>query len=62
MARAPNDPGLACAGSATQAAATRVQVRAATDRPAAWPAARRKYCVRNARRGPRWRPARSSTK
>eukprot|EP00974_Lingulodinium_polyedra_P022672 2190582-Lingulodinium_polyedra.AAC.1 len=33
----------------------------ATERPAACPAASRKYCVRRARRGPLCRPARSST-
>eukprot|EP00974_Lingulodinium_polyedra_P120147 11173890-Lingulodinium_polyedra.AAC.1 len=33
----------------------------ATERPAARPAARRKYCMRRAFRGPLCRPARSST-
>eukprot|EP00974_Lingulodinium_polyedra_P021030 2031713-Lingulodinium_polyedra.AAC.1 len=33
----------------------------ATERPAACPAARRKYCMRKAFRGPLCRPARSST-
>eukprot|EP00974_Lingulodinium_polyedra_P132114 11220422-Lingulodinium_polyedra.AAC.1 len=33
----------------------------ATERPAARPAASRKYCMRRARRGPLCRPARSST-
>eukprot|EP00974_Lingulodinium_polyedra_P024166 2340960-Lingulodinium_polyedra.AAC.1 len=41
--------------------ATLSQLWVATDRPAAWPAARRKYCILRNRVGPRCRPARSST-
>eukprot|EP00974_Lingulodinium_polyedra_P023251 2245328-Lingulodinium_polyedra.AAC.1 len=53
---------MAKAGSDTPAATTRVQLCVATERPAACPAARRKYCIRSVRRGPRWRPAKLSTK
>eukprot|EP00974_Lingulodinium_polyedra_P123933 11188622-Lingulodinium_polyedra.AAC.1 len=48
------------AASAMRATATLTHERVATSRPAAWPAASNKYCIRNARLGPRWRPARSS--
>eukprot|EP00974_Lingulodinium_polyedra_P003555 334183-Lingulodinium_polyedra.AAC.1 len=39
--------------SEAQAAAVRGRVCAAAESPVAWPAARKKYCMRSARRGPR---------
>eukprot|EP00974_Lingulodinium_polyedra_P094563 9166161-Lingulodinium_polyedra.AAC.1 len=44
-----------------RATATLTHERVATASPPARPAANRKYCIRSARLGPRWRPARSST-